>query len=291
MATCMICGEISAWAPVFSLPEVETGEMFTIERCPACGLMRTWPAPNNLVKYYQGNIGRLMESSGGRFYEYLKTVSLRREFALFQPPDKKTPLLDIGCGSGDFSLFVHQQNYSVVAVDLPETRPVRIREVPAIRYYRMNIDDYSIPGLERCEGGVVIVRHVLEHLKDPLRFLNAMIRIGVRSFYIAVPNARSPVRKIFGRYWWAWDPPRHLWHFTDDSLGALLARGKVNIIRHGYVHSPMIGASIYRYLKIRGQSTTLCRLFDPKGDLCGWMGVIDVILGRGVIGVYGQVEP
>jgi SAM-dependent methyltransferase len=65
---------------------------------------------------------------------------------------------------------------------------------------------------------------VLEHLHDPVASLREIRRIlkldGV--LVIRVPNANSWDAALFGRYWAGLEPPRHLYVFTPNTLGALL---------------------------------------------------------------------
>jgi SAM-dependent methyltransferase len=66
--------------------------------------------------------------------------------------------------------------------------------------------------------------HVLEHVVDPRRELEEAhrhLRAGGR-LVIAVPNAAGWERGVFGSYWDGWDVPRHIHHFTPESLCGLL---------------------------------------------------------------------
>ena len=74
----------------------------------------------------------------------------------------------------------------------------------------------------------VTLNHVIEHLHEPLETLRHCFRIlkpgGIIS--IATPNLEANGHGIFGRDWFALDPPRHLILFTASSLRrALQASG------------------------------------------------------------------
>jgi SAM-dependent methyltransferase len=65
---------------------------------------------------------------------------------------------------------------------------------------------------------------VFEHLRDPHSFMRELDRILKPGgfLYLAVPNAASIWRKIFGENWISgWYAPFHLFHYTRDSLGTL----------------------------------------------------------------------
>jgi len=71
---------------------------------------------------------------------------------------------------------------------------------------------------------VVLFNHSLEHVYDPAATLSEALRIlkpgGAVVIYL--PNAGSAEAALFDRWWVAWDPPRHLYHFTKCSLTRLL---------------------------------------------------------------------
>jgi SAM-dependent methyltransferase len=68
----------------------------------------------------------------------------------------------------------------------------------------------------------IVSSHVVEHLHDPVGFIEECRRILKPGGYLVLitPNADSFGRKVFGESWFPLDPPRHLLIFTDDSLQA-----------------------------------------------------------------------
>jgi len=48
---------------------------------------------------------------------------------------------------------------------------------------------------------------------------------------VTVPNAGSMEARLFGRWWFPWDPPRHLYHFGRASLTSLLGRAGFRVVR------------------------------------------------------------
>jgi hypothetical protein len=65
---------------------------------------------------------------------------------------------------------------------------------------------------------------VLEHTHHPVelvKFLsNLLTTEGI--IYIEVPNLKSGCAKIFGKYWKGYYVPRHIFHFTKESLNEIL---------------------------------------------------------------------
>ena len=48
---------------------------------------------------------------------------------------------------------------------------------------------------------------------------------------LALPNHNSHDAKKYKGYWAAYDVPRHLWHFTPDSVEKLLSKHQFKIIK------------------------------------------------------------
>lgn len=73
---------------------------------------------------------------------------------------------------------------------------------------------------------VISFWHVLEHLKDPKKFiLAARKNLKTKSeLIIAVPNIDSFEFIFFKRDWFHLEPTLHYWHFSPKSLGILLKK-------------------------------------------------------------------
>ncbi|HYV38222.1 MAG TPA: class I SAM-dependent methyltransferase, partial [Gemmataceae bacterium] len=85
---------------------------------------------------------------------------------------------------------------------------------------------------------VITMRHSLEHVHQPLEVLRSAHRLLAPDgqLIIAAPNIDSLPFKWFGRNWRGLDLPRHLTHFTPDTLQLMLGRagfdvGPVRMVR------------------------------------------------------------
>jgi hypothetical protein len=65
---------------------------------------------------------------------------------------------------------------------------------------------------------------VIEHLIDPRATLTEMARVTRDGGWLAIslPNAGCWEPSVFGRHWYAWEPPRHLQFFTPRSIRRLV---------------------------------------------------------------------
>jgi SAM-dependent methyltransferase len=78
----------------------------------------------------------------------------------------------------------------------------------------------------RQQYDLILLRHVLEHTHHPVqlvaRLADRLASNGV--LYIEVPNLDSGCAKAFGRYWAGYYVPRHIFHYTVDSLSEIVRR-------------------------------------------------------------------
>ncbi len=273
------------------IKDFETHEVFFAYRCgnPACGVFQTLPVPDDLGPYYSRELGDIMRTSGGRIYEGLKRILLKKELNRMKPAAPGALVIDVGAGSGDFTRMLHEAGRRVAAVDSEGCpRPPEIRNLTEIPFGSIDYENYTLKGIGETAGSVVFCRHVLEHVKDPLFFLQSMKRQGVQDFYISVPNADTFDRVLFGTHWFMWDPPRHLWQFNKKSLFLLLEKAGLKVLDTGYDLSPIVIPSIHRYLRLKKAPEWLCRFFGPKSTFCSLFGVLNVFFPRNMIWVYAR---
>ena len=68
--------------------------------------------------------------------------------------------------------------------------------------------------------------HVLEHLpklEEHIKIFKKLLK-PTGTLIIAVPNFKSHDANYYESYWAAYDVPRHLWHFSRNSIQKLFAR-------------------------------------------------------------------
>ena len=72
---------------------------------------------------------------------------------------------------------------------------------------------------------VITMWHVLEHVPELNQRLEEIRKILKQNAYliIAVPNCNSFDASYYKEYWAGYDVPRHLWHFTPETITNLLS--------------------------------------------------------------------
>ena len=278
---CLICGESTPLVTVYEgLPEIVSGERFDIARCPRCSVMRTLPVPGDLTGYYESDLGQAMRGTPSRVHTALKQILLAVELKRIVSRIEPGLFLDVGAGAGDFAHLLHRRGFAVVAADRSPERPSMIRAIDAIPYHRIDYDRYAIDGFSGASRVTVIVRHVLEHLRNPVEFLRRMTQYGAAFFYVAVPNSACLSRRLLGRAWYLWDPPRHLWHFNRASLVALANRLGVEVLGWGYDTLPDLVPSLYRALRVAHAPPRVYNMVTPKGTLAALSAPLNALLPR-----------
>lgn len=141
-------------------------------------------------------------------------------------PDGMKSVLDIGAGQGWAIEFLQQKvpNLQATAIEQWEPSQRYIKERLGAEVVDVDInDDWPVELTGKFD--LVILRHTLEHLEEPLKVLCQIARClsDKGRLYLAVPNlmAARPgthMRTDFLR-------PVHLHYFNPTTLGRLAARG------------------------------------------------------------------
>ena len=181
------------------------------------------PAPEDLAGYYesQAYISHSNTQKGivPFLYRLVQKWSLKNKTNLINSlSNHKGTLLDIGAGTGNFCETSKQNSWDVYGVEPNKNA----REIAAKKniFLHQSIEDFKGQQFD-----VVTLWHVLEHLPDLENTITAIQKLlkpkGV--LIVAVPNFNSFDAKHYKRFWAAYDVPRHLWHFSQNSMSQLFS--------------------------------------------------------------------
>jgi 2-polyprenyl-3-methyl-5-hydroxy-6-metoxy-1,4-benzoquinol methylase len=135
-------------------------------------------------------------------------------------------LIDVGCGTGEFLDKMRRLGWEVLGVEPDPAAAALARARFALRVLDGTLEDQSLPS---GSHELVVSRHVLEHVHDPVAFLGRcfdLVKPG-GNLVVLTPNMASLQHKIFGASWVHLDPPRHLHLFTRATLATCAARAGV----------------------------------------------------------------
>lgn len=239
---------------------------FIVRECVDCGLAYTSPRPTRTVlgRYYPaeyashaalrrehaGRLGerirRFVTSGDDPVRQWTARIYNSLAFRAFVPAARPGLMLDVGCGRGHYLAAWQRLGWTVEGVEpSPGTAQVAT-EVTGAKIHNGFVEDVELP-----EGryDLVSMVHCLEHARSPKAMLGAVRRVlrpGGRVL-IMVPNFASWERRIFGWRWYGLELPRHLYHFTPRSLGAILTDAGFTSIHVGCSSQPDVP---YRSLRL-----------------------------------------
>ncbi|PZR23941.1 MAG: methyltransferase [Flavobacterium psychrophilum] len=210
-----------------------SGEKFELLLDEELELLKTYPqpAPENLGSYYESD-DYISHTDGKRslfekLYHTVKQKALRDKIKLvqqFQP--KKGKLLDIGAGTGDFLVMAQKNGWDIVGVE-PNTKAKSIAESKGVKFLNVLAD------MPNHSADAITMWHVLEHVPDVEAQITELKRIlkpdGV--LIVAVPNYKSFDAKYYGKFWAAYDVPRHLWHFSKKAIELLFGKQDMQLVK------------------------------------------------------------
>ena len=205
-----------------------TKEVFTIQKCTSCGFHFTNPIPSEdaIGAYYKSEdyVSHSSTNKGlvNKLYNLVRTITLGKKVSLIRSHSKGNSVLDIGSGTGHF-LNACKQNGLVVQGLEPDN--------DARTFAKDNFDLDLEPldnllAIESDSKDVITMWHVLEHVYHLKRDIGQITRVLKQdgALFIAVPNMNSYDAKVYKEYWAAYDVPRHLYHFQENTIKQLFSQ-------------------------------------------------------------------
>ncbi len=264
---------------------------FTVVRCRGCGLARTnpRPTPESLARVYPPGYdphvaaarkppkpprgllrwaltNRLGYPLDGRAPAPVRALlgvparlALRSRRGMAYPPYAgQGRLLDFGCGAGAFVARMRVAGWDAEGMDLsPEAARVA-------REAGLTVHESTLPGadLSPASYDAVTLWHALEHVPSPLATLRAvrdLLRPG--GWMLAGgPRIDALAARWFGSAWFGYDLPRHLTHFTTETLARHIekaglevvhvrSRSRPGFLRHSFAQAAdETGRGVHRWL-------------------------------------------
>lgn len=220
-------------------------EHFTITKCTNCGLMITvpQPKPSEIGKYYKSSeyVSHATKKSGieSYVYNFVRKITLSSKTSLIKKYATGNRLLDLGCATGVFLDHCQRKGYSVKGIEPDENA----REY-ACQQFGLSVHDTThLHELSPRSFDIITMWHVLEHVSDlneRMDHVNNLLT-DVGTVFIALPNPSSYDAQFYNKFWAAYDVPRHLYHFTQDSFTSLMHKHSLQIVKV----IPMIYDSYY----------------------------------------------
>lgn len=198
------------------------------------------PSLDSLYKYYESDayISHTDSKKGivSFLYQIIKKNAIQSKVSLIKKLNKETgTLLDIGAGTGDFLKHAENKGWTIQGVE-PNASARKLALQKGVSLTE-TLDEFRGKQFD-----VVTLWHVLEHLpnlEETIKKIEDLVMPG-GILIIAVPNFKSFDSQHYQSFWAAFDVPRHLWHFSKNSMNTLFSKN-FNLLHT----KPMVFDSFY----------------------------------------------
>lgn len=193
------------------------------------------PDAASIGPYYQAEayISHTDSDKGlvNKLYKAARTYTLNWKMRLvnkFTGLSANGSLLDIGCGTG---AFLHKAATSHMQATGLEP-DAGARQVCKDKYGLEPQPPETLFQLPDASFDAITMWHVLEHVHQLHDYMDQLKRLlkPQGALFIAVPNPTSKDAQHYRQHWAAYDVPRHLYHFSPDSVQRLAAQHGMKVV-------------------------------------------------------------
>ena len=227
---CPLCGFSSHSNHIIVDDHSHSKESFAIVQCQKCSLLYTNPRPDQqaIGAYYENEnyISHTDNSNNltNLIYKVARRFTLNWKKGLITKYSTEKRMLDYGCGTGDLLAHMKHNNWETTGVEPSESARNKAIGKGLTIYPELTKD-------LKEKFSVITAWHVVEHIHDLIDTIRALRKLlqDDGKLLIAVPNSASYDAQHYQAYWAGYDVPRHLYHFTPDTMQALATKTKLKI--------------------------------------------------------------
>ncbi len=233
---CSVCGNSTFKKVVETKDFTVSNEVFEVLECKSCSFKFTQniPIQSKIGKYYASEdyISHSDTKEGliNKLYHFARNFMLNSKAKLLEKNNQSNSknLLDIGCGTGYFLNTMKNKSWNITGIEADEGA----RSL-AISNFDLQVFDVEKLFQFNQKFDTITMWHVLEHIHDLNEYIKQCYELLSENgtLIIAVPNANSFDAKYYKANWAAWDVPRHLYHFTPQSMQKLLEKHQFKIVQ------------------------------------------------------------
>lgn len=231
---CPICNSSHFEKYITCKDHMISGETFEISKCTNCSFIYTNPRPDteNIGKYYDSDqyVSHSNKSNNitNTIYKIARRFTLSQKLKIINNITDDKTILDYGCGTGYFLNKCKTNSWNINGYE-----PNESARQQAILNTSSNIIS-NIREIEKLKDiSLITLWHVLEHIPDlDHTFSTLKSTLSKKGkFLIAVPNYESYDAKHYKEYWAAYDVPRHLYHFSMNTMEQFLRNHGLKIYK------------------------------------------------------------
>jgi 2-polyprenyl-3-methyl-5-hydroxy-6-metoxy-1,4-benzoquinol methylase len=206
-------------------------EMYKVMLNEQYEMLVTTPVPADLENYYKSESYISHTDSTktlfDKAYQAVKNYALKKKVSLldsFETEEKK--VLDVGAGTGDFLNSCKKSNWEIFGVE-PSLDAIKIAAKKNV-FLKQNVSEFH-----QKKFDVITLWHVLEHIENLTEYIASIKKLLKENgtLVVAVPNYKSYDAKFYKEHWAAFDVPRHLWHFSQNSISKLFSQVSMRVVK------------------------------------------------------------
>ncbi len=232
---CPVCNSPDIKNVLYAKDHTVSGETFQVAECNGCTLRFTQDVPDatSISPFYKSEnyISHSNTSKGliNSLYQSVRKKTLKQKRRLIEKATGLNTgnLLDVGSGTGAFLQEMKKNGWKVTGLEPDADARQVAREISAVEL--MDISQfYKLPA---GTYDAITLWHVLEHVHDLhpyIQHLKNLLKENGKIF-IAVPNYTSKDAEVYKEYWAAYDVPRHLYHFSPQSMKVVLEKNGLKL--------------------------------------------------------------
>jgi 2-polyprenyl-3-methyl-5-hydroxy-6-metoxy-1,4-benzoquinol methylase len=210
-------------------------EVFELKYNSEFDMLETSPLPSSseLSKYYDtedyishtDTKRNLFE----KVYHIVRSYAIKNKISLINSLSDKGTFLDIGCGTGDVLKAAQDNGWVCTGIEPNE----KARTIANSKTDNSVFDISELNNLADNSFDVISLWHVLEHLPNLEEHISLFKRLLKPNgkLIIAVPNHKSYDAAYYKEFWAAYDVPRHLWHFSQNSIKVLFSKFSMTVVK------------------------------------------------------------
>lgn len=234
--SCPVCKSEAIVPKLKAIDHTVSKEEFSIWHCNNCTARFTQdvPAQDDIGGYYASadyiSHSDTKEGIINSLYHLVRkrTLASKRKLVMSETGINKGAILDIGCGTGAFLSTMKNAGWTITGLE-----PDAAARVKAVELYQINpLEPGKLFELIPASYNAITMWHVLEHvhqLHEYVRQIETLLT-GKGKLFIAVPNYTSSDADVYGENWAGYDVPRHLYHFSPQSMEELLNTYNLKLI-------------------------------------------------------------
>jgi SAM-dependent methyltransferase len=150
-----------------------------------------------------------------------RTLTAKKNLVIGETGIQKGAILDIGCGTGAFLNTMQNAGWKITGLEPDATARSKAKEL----YNLQPQSPEKLFELPAALFNAITMWHVLEHVHQLHEYLKQLAHLIMPDgkIFIAVPNYTSADATIYKEHWAAYDVPRHLYHFSPQSMKQLVS--------------------------------------------------------------------